>query len=150
MNILIRLHKSALSQIELVCHTSMTHKLFPCTDCFAHLRCLFGVVRLWQVQVSSLLRRNISFPTRTIGNGPREGEQVPVDTPTNIHAILEFASGALVTLGASWDVWAHTHGNMELYGENGSLYGVPEPGSMLLLGAGLLGMAMVRRRREDV
>lgn len=67
-----------------------------------------------------------SFPTRTIGNGPREGETVPVDTPTNIHAVLEFANGAIVTLGASWDVWAHRHKNMELYGAEGSIY-VPDP-----------------------
>ena len=67
-----------------------------------------------------------SFPTRTIGNGPRNGETVPVDTPTNIHAVMEFANGALVTLGASWDVWAHRHKEMELYGEDGSLY-LPDP-----------------------
>ena len=67
-----------------------------------------------------------TFATRTIGNGAREGETVPVDTPTNIHALLEFANGATVTLGASWDVWAHRHANMELYGETGSLF-VPDP-----------------------
>ena len=63
---------------------------------------------------------------RTIGSGPREGETVPVDTPTNIHAVLEFASGALVTVGASWDVQATEHQPMELYGEEGTLY-VPDP-----------------------
>ncbi|PSL17476.1 Gfo/Idh/MocA family protein [Shimia abyssi] len=67
-----------------------------------------------------------SFSTRTIGKGPRLGETVPVETPTNIHAILEFRNGALITLGASWDVWAHRHKNMELYGEKGSLF-VPDP-----------------------
>ncbi|MFQ1702289.1 Gfo/Idh/MocA family protein [Loktanella agnita] len=67
-----------------------------------------------------------TFPTRTIGNGAREGETVPVETPTNIHALLEFANGATVTLGASWDVWAHRHAPMELYGETGSLF-VPDP-----------------------
>jgi len=67
-----------------------------------------------------------SFSTRRIGNGLREGEMVPVTTPTNIHAILEFASGAIVTLGASWDVSAHRHENMELYGSEGSLY-LPDP-----------------------
>ncbi len=80
-----------------------------------------------------------SFATRTIGSGPRKGEEVPVGTPTNIHAILEFASGALVTLAASWDVWAHRHGNMELYGETGSLY-LPDPnffgGDVTLVPAG--------------
>ena len=67
-----------------------------------------------------------TFKTRTISNGPRDGETVPVDTPTNIHALLEFHNGAIVTLGASWDVWAHSHPNMELYGETGSLF-VPDP-----------------------
>ena len=63
---------------------------------------------------------------RTITNGPRNGEEIPVLTPTTIHAVLEFANGALVTLGASWDVRAHRHHEMELYGSNGSLY-IPDP-----------------------
>ncbi|MFT5744365.1 MAG: putative dehydrogenase, partial [Paracoccaceae bacterium] len=67
-----------------------------------------------------------TFKTRTISNGARNGETVPVETPTNIHALLEFHNGAIITLGASWDVWAHSHPNMELYGETGSLY-VPDP-----------------------
>ena len=67
-----------------------------------------------------------TFRERTISNGPRNGETVPVDTATNIHALLEFANGAIVTLGASWDVWAHRHANMELYGTEGSLF-VPDP-----------------------
>ena len=69
---------------------------------------------------------NASFATRTIGSGARAGETVPVDTPTNIHALLEFAGGATVTLSASWDVWMHRHGNMELYGTEGSIF-VPDP-----------------------
>ncbi|MFA3920376.1 Gfo/Idh/MocA family protein [Ruegeria hyattellae] len=67
-----------------------------------------------------------SFPTRTISNGPRNGEPIPVNTPTNIHAILEFENGALVTLGASWDVWTNSHPYMELYGTDGTLQ-VPDP-----------------------
>ena len=64
--------------------------------------------------------------TRTITNGPRNGDRIPVLTPTTIHAVLEFANGALVTLGASWDVWAHRHRETELYGATGSIY-VPDP-----------------------
>lgn len=64
--------------------------------------------------------------TRTIGSGPREGEQVPVKTPTTIHSILRFESGAQITLLTSWDVWSQSHANMELYGENGSLF-IPDP-----------------------
>ncbi len=64
--------------------------------------------------------------TRTIANGPRDGEAIPVQTPTTAHALLEFANGAIVTLGASWDVRAHRHANMELYGLDASVY-VPDP-----------------------
>lgn len=63
---------------------------------------------------------------RTIGSGPRTGEKVPVSTPTTIHAVLEFANAALITLGTSWDVKAHSHPNMELYGSEGSIF-VPDP-----------------------
>ena len=63
---------------------------------------------------------------RTIGNGAREGEDVPVKTPTTIHATLLFQNGAVITLLTSWDVWSQSHGNMELYGENGTLY-LPDP-----------------------
>jgi predicted dehydrogenase len=66
------------------------------------------------------------LPTRTIQNGPRNGEVLQVTTPTDIHAILEFVNGATVTLGASWDVWKNRHANMELYGEEASLF-VPDP-----------------------
>lgn len=64
--------------------------------------------------------------TRPIGSGPRAGETVPVKTPTNIHALLQFKNGATITLSTSWDVWAHRHKNMELYGTEGSIY-VPDP-----------------------
>lgn len=64
--------------------------------------------------------------TRTITSAPRSGEVIPVKTPTNIHALLEFANGATVTLSTSWDVWAHKRANMELYGTDGALF-VPDP-----------------------
>jgi predicted dehydrogenase len=64
--------------------------------------------------------------TRTISSQPRKGETIPVKTPTTIQALLEFVSGATVTLTASWDVWSHRHANMELYGTDGTLY-VPDP-----------------------
>ncbi|MCT8990159.1 Gfo/Idh/MocA family oxidoreductase [Chelativorans sp. SCAU2101] len=69
-----------------------------------------------------------STPTkeRTILSEPRRGQKIIVETPTTIHAVMEFENGAVITLGASWDVWHHRHGNMELYGETGSLH-VPDP-----------------------
>ncbi len=60
------------------------------------------------------------------GNGPRRGETIPVRTPTDIHALLEFRSGARITFSASWDVRAHRHSSMELYGRDGSLF-LPDP-----------------------
>jgi len=67
-----------------------------------------------------------AFRNRTIGSGPRKGERISVETPTTIHAILEFHNGATITLTASWDVWAHGHAPMELYGTKGSLF-LPDP-----------------------
>jgi predicted dehydrogenase len=69
---------------------------------------------------------NATFPTRTITSAPRNGEEIPVTTPTNIHALLEFHNGATVNLSTSWDVWAHKRANMELYGTEGSIF-VPDP-----------------------
>lgn len=63
---------------------------------------------------------------RVIGNGPRLGEKVQVKTPTNIHALLEFANGATINLSTSWDVWHHKRNHFELYGTEGTLY-VPDP-----------------------
>ncbi len=65
-------------------------------------------------------------PERTITSEPRHGEKITVETPTTIHALLEFQSGAQVTYCASWDVWQHGHSNMELYGQDGTLH-VPDP-----------------------
>ncbi|TCN29003.1 Gfo/Idh/MocA family protein [Sinorhizobium americanum] len=69
---------------------------------------------------------SMASQTRTITSEPRKGELIPVKTPTNIHALLEFHNGATITLSASWDVWSHRHANMELYGTEGSLF-VPDP-----------------------
>lgn len=59
--------------------------------------------------------------TRTIGSAARKGEVIPVETPTTAHAVMEFHSGAIITLGASWDVQGHAHRNVELYGTEGTL-----------------------------
>jgi predicted dehydrogenase len=58
--------------------------------------------------------------------GPYKGKFVKVGTPTTIHGVLEFHSGAIVTIGASWDVFSHGHHNIELYGTDGTVY-VPDP-----------------------
>ncbi|MEM8631975.1 MAG: Gfo/Idh/MocA family oxidoreductase [Pseudomonadota bacterium] len=68
----------------------------------------------------------MAFAERIIGSEARRGERISVNTPTTFHALLEFQGGALITLGASWDVTAHRHGHMELYGTAGTLF-LPDP-----------------------
>ena len=58
--------------------------------------------------------------------GPFKGTSIKVGTPTTIHGVLEFHNGAIVTIGASWDVYSHGHHNIELYGTEGTVY-VPDP-----------------------
>lgn len=56
------------------------------------------------------------------------GEWLPVDVPTHNAGVIEFHSGALITATISFDVWAHKHTNIELYGTEGSIR-VPDPNS---------------------
>jgi len=67
-----------------------------------------------------------SFPTRTIGSGPRQGETIPVDTPTHIIAALDFASGPRASLTTSFDVRETDHSTLVLYGSEGTLR-LPDP-----------------------
>ncbi len=59
--------------------------------------------------------------------GPMLGKRIKVTTPTTFNAVLEFRSGAQVSVAASWDVWKHGHVNpIELYGTKGTMI-VPDP-----------------------
>jgi predicted dehydrogenase len=64
--------------------------------------------------------------TVTTPNAPTTGSKISVATPTTIHGVMEFHNGAIVSIGASWDVYSHGHHNIELYGSEGSVY-VPDP-----------------------
>jgi predicted dehydrogenase len=86
----------------------------------ANLINLLGPVRRVGALTSS------ASATRMISNGSRNGETVPVKTPTNIHALLEFTNGATINLSTSWDVWHHKRNHFELYGTEGTLY-LPDP-----------------------
>ena len=81
---------------------------------------LLGPVR----RVASMTAAGLS--ERTIGSGARQGEVVPVETDTHIAGLLEFQSGAIITIVTSFDVWKHDHGPLELYGETGSMR-IPDP-----------------------
>ena len=68
----------------------------------------------------------ISFPERTIGSGPQQGQQIVVETPTHVAGVLDFAGGAVATIITSFDVWAASLPRIEVYGSEGSL-NVPDP-----------------------
>lgn len=67
-----------------------------------------------------------SFPERIAGSEGNRGRRIPVEVPTHISAALDFASGAVGTLIASFDVWAHELPRIEIYGSEGTL-SVPDP-----------------------
>jgi predicted dehydrogenase len=64
--------------------------------------------------------------TRTITSKPRAGETIPVEVPTHAAGTLAFVSGALVQMSMSFDVPAHRHLPIEIYGSKGTLI-VPDP-----------------------
>ncbi|GAA3572155.1 Gfo/Idh/MocA family oxidoreductase [Nonomuraea rosea] len=63
---------------------------------------------------------------RTIGSGPRRGEDIPVTVDTHVTGVLVHDSGALSTLVMSFDGVATKAPNIEVHGETGSLV-VPDP-----------------------
>jgi predicted dehydrogenase len=67
-----------------------------------------------------------SFPERTIGSGPKQGQKIAVETPTHVAGVLDLAGGAVATIITSFDVWAANLPRIEIYGSEGSL-SVPDP-----------------------
>ncbi|MFQ3588474.1 MAG: Gfo/Idh/MocA family oxidoreductase [Fimbriimonadaceae bacterium] len=82
-----------------------------------------------------------TFPTRTITSQPKHGKVVPVETPTHIVGLLQFAGGAIGQITTSFDVCAHTMPCIEVYGSEGSLI-VPDPN-------GFGGDVKLRRRGDS-
>ncbi|MGD9507888.1 MAG: Gfo/Idh/MocA family protein [Geminicoccaceae bacterium] len=82
---------------------------------------LLGPVRRVQAVATS------GQPERLItAAGPKHGTRFKVGTPTSVLSLLEFACGAIVTFGASWDVFRHSNHPIELHGTGGSLR-LPDP-----------------------
>ena len=63
---------------------------------------------------------------RTIGSGPRAGQQIEVSTDTHVTGVLEHANGALSTLVMSFDGTATSAASIEVHGTDASLI-VPDP-----------------------
>lgn len=79
--------------------------------------------------------------TRTIGSGPRAGEQIPVEVDTHVTAILGHASGALSHATFSFDAVATRAAHIEVHGTEGVLV-VPDPN-------GFAGPVVLLRSAED-
>jgi predicted dehydrogenase len=67
-----------------------------------------------------------TFPERIVTSEPKYGTKIPVNTPTHIAGILEFASGAVGTVLTSFDVWHARLPFIEIYGTEGTL-STPDP-----------------------
>lgn len=67
-----------------------------------------------------------TYPERTIRSEPRRGTKIAVETPTHVAGLLEFASGPVVTLVTTWDVWDMYLPKVEIYGSGGTLT-LPDP-----------------------
>lgn len=63
---------------------------------------------------------------RTVLTEPKRGETIKVLTPTHLTGVMEFHSGATVTIAASFDIVKHQHNQVELYGSEGAMV-TPDP-----------------------
>jgi predicted dehydrogenase len=68
----------------------------------------------------------ILYPERMIGSGPRAGETFSVGTDTYVSCILEFDSGALANLVATFGIWGADLPQLQIYGSDGVL-NAPDP-----------------------
>lgn len=71
-------------------------------------------------------RAKITYAEREIHRGPKKGRKIRVEVPTFVAGALEFESGLISTLLASYDVWATEQPHIEIYGTEGTLL-VPDP-----------------------
>jgi predicted dehydrogenase len=62
-----------------------------------------------------------TFARRTIESEPLRGQPIDVEVDTHVTGTLRFASGALGTLIASFDVWDSELPRLEIYGTRGTI-----------------------------
>jgi predicted dehydrogenase len=64
--------------------------------------------------------------TRSVGRGPKQGTEFPVQVPTYTAALAEYAAGQAAQLLFSWDSPLSRHGFLEITGTEATL-AVPDP-----------------------
>ncbi|MQY15510.1 Inositol 2-dehydrogenase/D-chiro-inositol 3-dehydrogenase [Streptomyces sp. RB5] len=65
-------------------------------------------------------------PTRTIGSGPKAGTDIPVEVPTHVAALIDYASGPAAALTLSFDSPLPRQGFVEVTGTEATL-ALPDP-----------------------
>ena len=87
---------------------------------FTALAALLGPVK----RVSAF--SGTGFPVRRIYAGPLKGQEIQVETPTHYSGTAELASGVIVSMNISFDIWHSNLPMFEIYGTEGTLE-VPDP-----------------------
>lgn len=64
--------------------------------------------------------------TRVIGSGPRAGQRFPVEVPTNVYAMYDFAGGQIAQSSFSFDCARPRVGVLEFHGSLGTI-SIPDP-----------------------
>ena len=102
---------------------------------------LTAMVNLFGPLASVVARSRIGTPTLPVTSPDRRVDSVTVTVPTHVSAALQFSSGVVGTLLASFDVWDHHLPRIEVYGTEGTL-GLPDPN-------GYDGDVLLKRRTDD-
>jgi predicted dehydrogenase len=87
---------------------------------------LTAMVNLLGPLSSVAARSRIGAPVLEVTSPDRRVESITVTVPTHASAVLEFESGVIGSLLASFDVWDHHLPRLEVYGTEGTL-SLPDP-----------------------
>jgi predicted dehydrogenase len=102
---------------------------------------LTAMVNLFGPLASVMARSRIGTPKLSVTSPDRRVDSITVTVPTHVSAALQFSSGVVGTLLASFDVWDHHLPRIEVYGTEGTL-GLPDPN-------GYDGDVLLKRRTDD-
>jgi len=87
---------------------------------------LTAMVNLLGPLASVAARSRIGAPIRAVTSPDRRVDSITVTVPTHASAVLQFESGVVGTLLASFDVWDHHLPWLEVYGTEGTI-SLPDP-----------------------
>jgi predicted dehydrogenase len=69
-----------------------------------------------------------AFPERLITSQPFAGTKIPVETPTHVTGVMDFADGATATIVTTFDTWPYPLPCIVVFGTEGTME-VPDPNS---------------------